>query len=457
MDRGALPPSPSLRERIRIARAFSGGDIDAFTSLREKYGDVVWLGAPIGAYVVFHPEAAERILVSNHRNYKKSNNYKEMKLVMGNGLVTSDGELWQQQRRRVAGTFKRDSLRHYAQIINDLTEESLIAWEAHSSVEEPLDLTEAIGHLTCRIAGQVFLGVEVEGVATEVQRCSTLAADAFLKRVYAPIKIPRPVPTPANRREKKAVQTLDRIIYKLMDDFRRDPPATPSVLGALLQEVQGGNPMSARQIRDEVCTLFLAGQETISAGIQWFLHLLASKPGFQERIATEVVALGESPPSLSNLRHLPELGAAFKEALRLYPPIPVLGRTPLADDVLSGYDIPKGSVVLCPIYALHRDERFWPDPTVFSPNRFLNKEAPTPGTYLPFAAGPRKCIGDDLAMIEGLLIGAAVLQRFELVPESKSFPTPHTTITLNPEGGPRMLLLPRRKSTREDIPPISLT
>ena len=273
-----------------------------------------------------------------------------------------------------------------------------------------------------------------------MHRGSSLAGDAFLRRVYPPISLPRWVPTKTHRAEREAVETLDRIVYELID--RGTAQGRKShVLSMFLSVVdeETGEGMSRHQLRDELITIFLAGHDTINAAFTWFFYLLAGHPDVQEKITVEIVEV--APDKImkpSQYRELRYTEVAFNEALRIYPVIPVLARTSIRDVLLGDYVVASNSIVLCPIYGLHRSPRYWDCPEEYRPERFLMQENGYNYRFIPFVGVPRKCIGDRLAMAEAMIIISKVLEVCRLERMSGFVPKPHTIITMMSQNGMRL-------------------
>ena len=266
--------------------------------------------------------------------------------------------------------------------------------------------------------------------------------------------LPKWMPSPPRRAIERAVASLDRVVFGLIDERRRErdrgvSTARSDLLDILLASGSGGDAsdvLTGREIRDQLMTLFLAGHETTSHALTWTLYLLSQNPIAEERLAREVrTVLGDRPPTLDDLERLPYTEQVIKESMRLYPPAYLLARRASEDAEIGGYFVPKGSEVIGWTYMTHRDPRWFPDPLAFDPDRFsVEQEAQQkPFAFLPFGAGPRACIGKAFAMIEAQLILACAIQRyrFKLVVGQKVEPMPR--ITMHPKNGLRMQVLPR--------------
>ena len=440
-----------------MTAAFRRGSVQPLTTIAERYGDVAYLGFPIQAYVVSSAEGAAHVLVRNHHNYRKSNNYREMRQVMGDGLVTSEGERWVAQRRIVGSGFVSRAIESYAPVIADQAKAMVHRWKSAGDGEEPFDLEPHLVELSCGVASRLFFGVSAQAVAQRVHHAARIAGDAVIRRIYSPFPAPRWIPTRGNRAERAAVRTLDSIIYEVLDRETMSPegsePEATTVLSLLRGAHFGGGssplpPSARRRLRDELMTLFVAGHDTICASLVWFYYLLGQHPEVQARVQAEVdQVVGRGEVTHAATQGLRFTRSVLLESLRLYPAIPVVARTPKAEDRIHGLRIPPESVVLIPVQAIHRDGRYWPNPLTFDPERFLETGTQTKGSFLPFALGPRRCIGAGLAMLEALIVVATLAQSYSIQVEPGFSAQPHTTITMRSKNGLQVRALPRRAAS----------
>jgi cytochrome P450 len=287
--------------------------------------------------------------------------------------------------------------------------------------------------ISLEVVGSALFSTDLTGdTARRIVDAVLTALDRVVVRARSPWIPPPAVPTPGNLRLRRALRTIDAEVAAMVASR---PVASPGddVLGILLRARDSGSGLDDTAVRDEVVTLLVAGHETVASSLTWTLHLLAHHPQVQERLADEVAALGDDPGT-ADLPRLPWTRAVVDEALRLYPPAWVVTRRALADDVLSGYPVPAGSVVLVSPYTVQRDPAVWPDPERFDPTRFLGT-TPARGTYLPFGAGPRLCIGRDFALVESVLVLAVIARRFLVEPAPGPPPRVDALVTLRPRGG----------------------
>jgi cytochrome P450 len=404
------------------------------------YGDVfrVRVG-PMQFYVLTHPTDVEYVFRGNHRNFIKDIGTRTLlSAVLGQGLVTSEGELWRRQRRLAQPAFQQDSIQHYSTIMVDYARRSLELWRPGETRDVHADMMR----LTLEIVARTLFSSSIGDEATRVGR----ALDALMKYWAGPGGIVRwwsYVPTPGTFRFHHAVRELDAIILDTVARRRAGGQRHEDLLARFLSAQDAdGSGMSDKQLRDEMVTLLLAGHETTAVALSFCFYLLALHPEVDARLAAELeeVLAGKEPTA----EHIPRLRYTewvVKEAMRLYPPVPNVAREALADCEIGGYHVPKGAQVALVQWVTHRDPRwFGEDADKFRPERWDNDLARRIPrcAYFPFADGPRGCIGNHFAMMEAILILATVAARYRLTltPGYKLRVLP--SVTLRPKGGIRM-------------------
>jgi cytochrome P450 len=440
----ATPPSPRPNgpgRRSRLQRLVSQLRLltDPFGTVLgrfERYGDVYWVDQPDGRqlYVLRHPDHIKDVLVTNAAAFDKQHvAFHRLSRVLGDALLTSDGERWRRQRRLVQPAFARSRLIQYSSAMVD---------EAARSAEQlaragTLDLSLAFNQLTLRIVSRTLFGQSVDE-GGETQR-----AMLELNRWFAtPDFVTRLIPGRAARYER-VVATLDGIIERLIANKRAehavDPAASTDLLSALMTaRDEDGEHLEARELRDQLLTLYLAGHETTSHALTWTLYLLSQNPQVAARLATEHArVLCGRLPTFDDVAAMPYTEQVIKEALRLYPPAFIVPRSTHEDTTVGPYRLPKNSDVVIWIYVVHHDPRWYPDPYAFKPERFEPEaEAARPKyAYLPFGAGQRACIGQMFAMLEAQLILATLWPRLSFEYAGKRRPRLRTGLTLAPRGG----------------------
>jgi cytochrome P450 len=396
--------------------------LDFLVQERARCGDIftVDIGAT-SVVALCHPRHAQHVLRDHAKNYSKGSPiWESIRGLIGNGLVVSEGDFWLRQRRLIQPQFHKDRLSGMVAAIVDAIDEVLPRWEAPAKTGEPFDAARELTRMVMRIVFVTMFGTHIEPELSD-----SLAADlgyAFEHMVVGMLfhSLPRFLPVPGRRRFDEVVAKLDRHIYRVIEDQRRRGPGeSGSLLGMLIEMVDAdtGERMTERQLRDEVMGMFAAGFETTAASLSFTFQLLAHRPDIVRGIRDEARALGGARPSFTDLRKLPLALETMQEALRLYPTAFWLPRTALEDDEIDGYFVPKGTTVGVMSYALHRHPEFFPEPEVFDPSRFSpdNIAARHPLAWVPFGGGQRLCVGKEFALMEGQLILARALSRYDLV------------------------------------------
>jgi cytochrome P450 len=304
-------------------------------------------------------------------------------------------------------------------------------------------IDDDMGKLTLAIVVKSLFGEELSRDADEIGELLLTVADAANERVNSGLPLPSWIPTRRNLRERRAVGRLEEIIRALICTRRQSAVQREDLLSALLSatDADTGARMSDRQLRDEMMTLFLAGQDTSAHALTWTWYLLARHPDVEAKLLEELRrALAGRVPLATDLPKLPYTEMIIREAIRLFPPAPAFARQPIEDVTVGEWEIPKGSLITVSAYALHRDQRFFPEPEQFNPDRFAPEweDRISRFAYLPFGAGPRVCIGNGFAMMEARLVLATVAQRCKLLLESNAEIAPKQLVTLRPSHAVRM-------------------
>jgi cytochrome P450 len=437
-DRGhALPPGPrGISLLWRLPRAANGW-LDFLTWFQRQYGNVVFfrfLTAP--ACLINDPAGIECVLVANHQNFTKSMDYRALSRVLGQGLLTSEGEFWKRQRRLVQPAFFRDRILSYGGLMTSYTARMLETWRDG----EVRDVHHDMMRVTLEIAARSLFNVEIQGDAGTIGSALTVVMNEMPKLAGFAF-LPDWVPVPGLGPFRRALADLDRIVYGIIRGRRETGEHPGDLLDMLLDaRDENGEGMSDLQLRDEVMTLLLAGHETTANTLSWALYLLAQNPESQARLAAELHdVLGGRVADAAGLQRLPYTQMVLMEAQRLYPPAWAIGRKALVDFEVSGYRVPAGTNVIVSQWVLHRDPQIYPDPERFNPERWREEVAGRRSlpkfAYLPFGAGPRVCVGASLALTESALVLATLIQHFRFSLASaepvKAFPS----VTLRPRRG----------------------
>lgn len=425
------------------------GLIRVYMDLWHKYGDLVRIpSGPIVQYLVVQPDDIRRVLLDNRQNYEKGLNIPRLRLTIGDGLFTSEGELWKKQRAIMQPTFTPRAIARFGDTMTSAIEKMMTSWERRSAGGRPVNINAEMAHLAMDVIARTMFSIDIGREAMAAAQAFTYVLEQVSRRSMNPLDIPLSVPTPANKRFMEAIDTLDSFIYGIIDRRRQDPGDYDDLLATLLntRDPETGEGMSRRQLRDEVITIFFAGHETTAQALTWTWFLLSHNPKAERRLHEELESvLGGRTPSADDLPRLTYTTNVIQEAMRLYPPVWVFVRQSLGEDELSGYHIPAGSMISFSPYITHRHPAFWDHPSRFDPDRFLpeRSEGRPKLAYLPFGAGPRICIGNHFAMMEATLAVAAVAQRYtlRLLPDLKI--RPRMVGTLRPSGPVWMNVVPR--------------
>jgi cytochrome P450 len=426
------------------------------TACARRYGDFVPLRfGLLPGLLLSHPDLAEEVLVTQHRYFVKSPTVRRLR-VLGNGLLTSEGEVWRRQRRLMQPAFHRRRVAGYAETMVRQTERMLAGWRDGETRDVVRDMTA----LTMGIVTETLFGAGLPGGPGTLEELgAALAAigEHFNSRTYSlRFFLPDAVPTPGNLRLRRAIARLDRVIYGIIGERRRGGLADGGDLLSLLLRArdepdeeggrasgQGAGGMTDRQLRDEVMTLFLAGHDTTALALSWTWALLAQHPVAEARLHAELrEVLGGRAPAAADLPRLRYTEHVLTEALRLYPPAWAVGRQAVADCEIGGRRVRRGTVVTISQWVIHRDPRFFADADAFRPERWADGLAGRLPryAYFPFGGGPRVCIGAGFAMTEAVLLLATIAQRFRLSLEAGFALTPQPFVTLRPKHGVRTVL-----------------
>lgn len=443
-----VPPGPPRHPIFGNLREIRRDSLGFLLSAAREYGDIVsfhFMFFP--GLLINHPDYIQHVLQDNHRAYSKQTfDYAVLKPVLGEGLLTSDGDFWLRQRRLIQPAFHRQRIAAFGEQMVQDTQEMLRRWEPISRNGQAVDVAEEMMRLTLTIVGRALFSVELSAQASTIGPAFTIlnAEIAQLLRSFLPTPIKFRLP-----RFQRALGDLNRTVQSIIDQRRerlaRSGEAGGDLLAMLIQarDEQTSEQMTDQQLRDEVVTLLLAGHETTANALTWTWYLLSQHPQVEERLRRELVSvLDGQPPNLDDLPRLSYTRMVVQEALRLYPPAWIISRKAEQEDEIGGYAIPKGTAVSLSAFTMHRHPGFWEAPEIFDPERFTaqRSENRPPYAYFPFGGGPRLCIGRDFALQEAMLILATVAQRYrlELAPAHPVEPEP--LVTLRPKYGMKMLL-----------------
>jgi cytochrome P450 len=447
MTTAALPPGPRGAPLVGSLLQIRRDPLRFFVETARAYGDVVrYRLAHRQGFLFAHPDQIKEVLVIHQHSFMKGRGLQWAKHFLGEGLLTSEGEFHRRQRRLSQPAFHRERLPAYAAVMSEYAVRSRERWREGAVLE----LHREMMALTMAVVGKTLFDAQVEGEADEIG-ASLAAIIALFPRFNLPgAGLIQRLPLPSNIRFRRARARLDATIYRVIAERRKaggDRGDLLSMLLAARDEEGDGGSMTDRQLRDEVMTLFLAGHETTANALTWSFYLLSQNPAAEARLGEELDAvLGGRPPSAEDIARLRYTEQVFAESMRLYPPAWGIGRRALRDQEIGGTLVPAGAFVVVSPYVTQRDPRFFPDPEAFDPGRWTpDARAARPKfSYFPFGGGARQCLGEPFAWMEGVLLLAALAQRWRLrlVPGHRV--EAQALITLRPRYGMRMRVEPRR-------------
>jgi len=407
----------------------------------------MWLG-PIPIHVATDANLAHAILVEHADAFKKARGMSVfLKPLLGDGLLSADGELHRRHRKLLAPAFAPKRIMAYGEPMVAETERQVASWQDGAQI----DVAHEMMQLTLAIAGRTLFSADIRGDAAAVDHGLTMAMRSLVANITSWARLPYPFPLPRHLRMKRAIGILDEVVYRLIAEGRARGTDRGDVMSILLlaRDEEDGTGLTDRQVRDEVMTLLLAGHETTANTLAWTWYELGRNPEVARRIEAEVAeVVGPRAPTVEDLPKLPLTQQAVDEAMRLHPAAYVTAREAVRDVTIDGLTYPAGSTILVNIRGIHHRPDYFPDPLAFKPERMAiaEKKARPRGRYLPFGAGPRVCIGSHFALIEAQLALATMVQHVRLEPVSTAPIEPEPLVTLRPRGGVPMVVRRRDRA-----------
>jgi cytochrome P450 len=479
-SRRTLPPGPRGWP-VFGNMPLPGADwLAGFERAARNFGDVVYFQfLHVRMILLVHPDAIESVLLTNPGNFYKSRDYRALAKVLGNGLLTSEGEAWRAQRKMLQSAFRRENILSHAPLIIDCAERMLARWCDGETRDVHLEMMG----VTLDIVGRALFGADVLRAADSVRFALETAMKQFTRIAGWAFLLPRNFPVPGTSHMTHATRQLDEVIYGIIRARRARLQTSGAgnssdLLGSLLEiRDDDERPLSDLQLRDHLMTLFLAGHETTAIALSWTWYLLATNPEAEGKLHAELdEVLHGRVPAAGDLPRLPYTEMVIKESMRLYPPAWGIGRQSRAEFEVGGYQLPAQTNIFMLPWVTQRDARFFPEPALFLPGRWReevlrgaegparsgealhaqtehpqNLNRPAQGhaaqnqkrprfAYFPFGGGPRVCIGAGFAMLEATLLLAAIAQRysFALVPDHQI--TLFPSVTLRPRQGIKVIL-----------------
>lgn len=441
------PPGPRQIIPFSGLLAYRKGPLPFFQNLAAQYGDISYFRlGPQEAFFLNHPDYIKDVLVTNHPRFHKGLALQRAKRLLGEGLLTSEDEVHRRQRRLAQPAFHRSRIASYASVMTAYGLQTSARWRDGDT----LDMSAEMMQLTLGIVGKTLFDADVVSDAQEVGEAMTVVMDLFNTITIPFFELLQKLPLPQLRRFDTARARLDAIIFRLIEQRRLAGEDRGDLLSMLLlaqdTEVDGGG-MTDEQLRDELMTIFLAGHETTANALTWTWYLLSQNPEAEARLHEEIDrVLAGRLPDFDDVAKLKYTEMVLAESMRLYPPAWALGRLAIEDFEIGGYVVPRKSLVLMSQYVMHRDPRYFAEPLKFDPERWTPeaRESRPQFSYFPFGGGPRRCIGEGFAWMEGILLIATIAREWQmrLVPNHPVVLKP--VITLRPKHGMRMTLIRRQ-------------
>ncbi|HLP20224.1 MAG TPA: cytochrome P450 [Chitinophagales bacterium] len=438
-----LPPTPKEKHWLfGSGYALRDRTHEVVPELIEKYGEVIGLTLPFTRILIAaKPEYAKHVLLENNKNYRKSLAYDMIRVLLGNGLLTSEGDFWKKQRRLAMPAFHKQKLADLTAMMVRKAEAEVEKIKPNAESGGYFDVAPLMTNLTLEIISEAIFSNGVEDKADLVSRQITLLNQYATDKLNSPIRLPPLFPTPGNIKERKAIKILDDIIYSIIDQRRKEGVSKSDLLSMLLdaRDEETGEAMDNKQLRDEVMTIFIAGNETTANAMAWTLYLLSQNPEAEEKMIREIDEKLDAGVELNfqNILGFQYVRQVIDESMRLFPPAWVVGRRNYEDDEIGGYFIQKNTNVLVPIMYFHRSEKYWDEPLKFKPERFAPelRNSIDRFVYFPFGGGPRLCIGNNFAIMEMQIILIKLYRSYKFRLKPGFVVEPEPLITLRPKYG----------------------
>lgn len=443
------PPGPRGHWLLGSLRDYRRDRLGFIEQLRRDYGPVV--GYRLGSMrfvLLSEPQLIHEVLVTRNKEFGKSFTTRALGQFFGQGLLISEGARWLKDRRTLQPAFAKEQVQAYSDTMVRQTADFAKSWRAGQQRDALADMQT----LTMSIAADTLLGVQLPQDIAAIHEPHELIRQHLDRKLSTLWNAPSWLPTPYNRRVTAANATIMQIVDRLIEQRRTEQRAGhdllgPDVLSRLMQvRDEDQRPLTDRQVRDQVLTFLFAGHETTASALAWLWYLVAQHPDVEEALHAEVDAvLGGRLPTVADVPHLPITERVVRETLRLYPSVYTMGREASADCQLGGYHIPRKTTLIMSQWIMHRDERFYYRPLDFLPDRWTAEftRRLEPFAWFPFGAGPRVCIGNTFAMLEAVLVVAAIASRWRLRLAPGQSIVPHPSVTLRPSPAVRVICEPR--------------
>ena len=446
MKRRPAPPSPRSNRLLGTARRLRRDPLGCLQEFVDEAGPAsrYRFFADTWGYLFVHPDHYQYILQDNYKNFTKLPHPSFLLLypLVGKGLLSNDGESWLRQRRLAQPTFHRGQIQAMGRIMTAAAERRFSRWEDSARAGKVVEFDREMMEMTLEIAGRTLFSVDLTGEAREVGIVFNRLNELFAKLVVSPVSLyTMRIPFwPSTHKVTRDVRALDQLIYSMINQRRATGTPGDDLMGMLLsaRDEETGEGMDEKQLRDEVITLLIAGHETTTLLLTWFFYCLGRYPEIEAQVQDEVDrTLNGRLPTVEDIPDLVYTRQVIDETMRLYPPAYALSRWGNEADVIGGFATSANAVITLSPFITHRLPELWNNPLEFDPERFNpeNKSDRHRFAYIPFGAGPRRCIGDGFALTESVLAAAAIAQRFRLRIPDGYVAQMDPQITLHPKGG----------------------
>jgi len=429
-----LPPFPEEKHWLfGSAYLIRQNPLTQMNFFIKKYGDIFSLSLPVHKVAIASsPEFAKYILLDNNKNYTKSLAYDLLKVLLGNGLLTSEGDFWKKQLEELTG------------MMIDTAEKTSEKFTKYAATGEYFNVLPEMTALTLDVISKAIFSSGVDDKADMVGKQIAILNEITMEKLRRPVRMPAFIPTPFNLRERRSLQILDDVIYQIIEKRRKEGVSKNDLLSMLMdaRDEETGESMDNKQLRDELMTIFIAGNETSSNALTWTLYLLSQNPEAEEKMIREIDEKLDAGVELgfNTVNSFQYVHQVIEESMRMFPAVWSVGRRAIEEDEIGGFRIEKQTNVLIPLIYLHRNEKYWDEPGKFKPERFAPEKRNSIDRYVyfPFGGGPRVCIGNNFAMLEMQLIIIILYRRFRFRLKPGFSVEGEPMVTLRPRHGMMM-------------------
>ncbi len=442
------PPGPKGVPIFGMGLTIREDPLKALRNISREYGDIAYFHVLMQERILLnHPDFVEQVLIIQQSKFHKSELTRRITgRMLGQGLLTSEGEFWRRQRRLVQPAFHRSRINDYGATMRETAEAHISGWRDG----DVRDLAQEMTSLTLDNAVGTLFSTALPGEAQQVGEAMTFLMRYSLARQRLPIRIPENWPTPNNRRANRDLAFMDSLVYRMIDErkLEKSSDRREDLLSLLMGVTdEDGSQMTQKQLHDEAMTLFIAGHETTAQMLAWTWYALSQSPQAEARLHEELDGvLGGRPPEAADFPRLPYLQAVMNEILRLYPPAYITARENIEECQIGGYEFLPGTTIIFSQWVAHRDPRYYDDPDTFRPERWIEGLASRlpAGAYYPFGDGPRRCVGQGFALLEAAIVIGTLAQRFRFRLVAGHVVEAEPLVTLRPKNGIRMMLNARK-------------